>query len=112
MLRGLGDLKDMGAMLKKVMDLKGQVEAIKESLAREIVEGESGTGMVRVVMNGKMEVLEVRFDPELVGPDDLPVLPSLVKAATNDAISKAQNLVKDRMAAVAGGLNLPPGLLD
>lgn len=107
MLRGLGDLKDMGAMLKKVMDLKNEMESIKEKLGNEIVEGESGTGMVRVIMNGKMEVLEVKFDPTLVGPEQLDILPTMVKGAVNDALRKAQQLVKDRMSEIAGGLNIP-----
>ena len=107
MLRGLGDLKDMGAMLKKVMDLKNEMESIKEKLGNEIVEGESGAGMVRVIMNGKMEVLEVKFDPTLVGPEQLDILPTMVKGAVNDALRKAQQLVKDRMSEIAGGLNIP-----
>ena len=110
MFRGLGDLKDMGAMLKKVMDLKGEMESIKESLAKERVDGQSGGGKVRVVMNGKMELLELKIDPSAMTPENPAALENLVKAAINDAIDKAQDLVKDRMSSVTQGLNIP-GLL-
>lgn len=107
MFRGLGDLKDMGAMMKKVMDLKGEMEAVKESLAKERVEGQAGAGMVRVVLNGKLELLDIKIEREVINPDEPAVLESLVKAAVNNAVDKAQDLVKERMASVTAGINIP-----
>ncbi len=107
MFRGLGDLKDMGAMMKKVMDLKGEMEAVKESLANERVEGQAGAGMVRVVLNGKLELLDIKIEPGIINPDEPAVLESLVKAAVNNAVDKAQELVKEKMASVTAGINIP-----
>jgi DNA-binding YbaB/EbfC family protein len=107
MFRGLGDLKDMGAMMKKVMDLKGEMEAVKESLANERVEGQAGAGMVRVVLNGKLELLDIKIEREVINPDEPAVLESLVKAAVNNAVDKAQELVKEKMASVTAGINIP-----
>lgn len=107
MFRGLGDLKDMGAMMKKVMDLKGEMEAVKESLANERVEGQAGAGMVRVVLNGKLELLDIKIEPGIINPEEPAVLESLVKAAVNNAVDKAQELVKEKMASVTAGINIP-----
>ena len=107
MLRGLGDLKDMGAMMKKVMDLKSQMESVKESLGNEQVEGQAAGGMVRVLMNGKMEVLKVTIDPEAMNPPDAAVLEEFTQAAVNDALAKVQALIKDRMSELTGGISIP-----
>lgn len=107
MLKGLGNLADMAGLMKKVMDMKGRMEEIKESLGNERVEGASGGGMVKVTMTGKMEVLSVTFEQELINPDEPELLATLTKAAFNDALAKAHALVKDRMREVAGGLDIP-----
>ncbi|MBI1318212.1 MAG: YbaB/EbfC family nucleoid-associated protein [Candidatus Hydrogenedens sp.] len=107
MLRGLGDLKDMGAMLKKVMDLKNQMETVKESLANEIITGTAAAGEVSIVMNGKMQVVEVKIAPSAMQGDDPALLEAYVQAAVNDAVSRAQTLVKEKMAEMTGGLDIP-----
>lgn len=107
MLRGLGDLKDMGGMLNRLMNLKNEVESIKEQLGQVRVDGEAGAGMVRVMMNGKFEVLEVKIDPMALDAENIALLESLVQAAMNDAIGKAQGLMKEKMQEVTGGLNIP-----
>jgi DNA-binding YbaB/EbfC family protein len=107
MLRGLGDLKDMGAMLKKVMDLKNQMETIKESLANVVVTGTAGAGEVTVTMNGKMQVLEVKIAPSAFQGGDPALAEVYVQAAVNDAITKAQALLKDKMSEITGGLDIP-----
>lgn len=105
MLRGLGDLKDMGGMLNRLMNIKSEMEAIKEQLGQVRVDGQAGAGMVTVLMSGKFEVLEVKIDPEAAG--DPALLESLVQAAMNDAIGKAQEVMKAKMQEVTGGLNIP-----
>jgi len=107
MLRGLGDMKDMGAMLKKVMDLKNQMEAMKEQLREVVVEGSAGGGEVTVVVNGKMQVLEVKIAPSAMEDSDPAILEGFVQAATNDAISKAQQIVKEKMGELTGGMDIP-----
>ena len=107
MFEGLKGLGDMAGMMKKVMEMKSRVEEIKEALGKEQVEGTAGAGMVRVRMTGKMEVLEVRFEQEVVDPAQIELLESLTKAALNDALAKTQELVKSRMKEAAGGLEIP-----
>lgn len=107
MFGGLKGLGDMAGMMKKVMEMKAKMEEIKESLGQEQVEGSAGGGMVRVRMTGKMEVLEVRYERDVVDPEQLELLESLTKAAFNDALAKAHELVKVRMKDAAGGLDIP-----
>jgi DNA-binding YbaB/EbfC family protein len=78
-----------------------------ELAAMEIV-GESGGGMVKVVMLGNRDVKSVKIDPVLIG-DDVDMLEDLVAAAINDAVRKVESVSKEKMAGMTAGLNLPAG---
>lgn len=107
MLRGLGDLGKMGGILKQAMEVKNRIEEIKAGLAQERITGSAGGGMVTVEMNGNLEVLSIKFDPEVVNKDDIEMLETLVRAAINEAGGRAREMVKDKMREAAGGLDLP-----
>lgn len=107
MLKGLGDLGKMGGMLKQAMEMKGRMEELKEELGNERVEGSSGGGMVQVVMSGKMELISIKIDPEIINPGEPEMLETLVQAAVNDGAQKAQEMVKEKMTELAGGLDIP-----
>lgn len=107
MFKGLGNLADMAGLMKRVMEMKSRVEEIKESLGNEHVEGVAGGGMVKVVMTGKMEVVSVAIERDVISQEEPELLETLTKAAFNDAIAKAHALVKERMKEVAGGLEIP-----
>lgn len=107
MFKGLGNLADMAGMMKKIMEIKGRVEEIKEALGNEQVEGTAGGGMVKVIMTGKLEVVGVSIERDLINPEEPALLESLTKAAFNDASAKAHALVKERMKEAAGGLDIP-----
>jgi len=109
--KGLGQLGQMGNMLKQAMEMKGRIEELKERLAEETVEASAGGGMVTMIFSGKFEVLEVMIDPSVISADDPEMLQTLVQACINDGIHKVQQLMKDRMAEVTGGLNIP-GITD
>jgi nucleoid-associated protein EbfC len=70
--------------------------------------GESGAGLVTILMTGKREVRKVSIDPSLVG-DDKDMLEDLVAAAINDAVHKVNKMKKEKMADVTAGMPLPPG---
>jgi DNA-binding YbaB/EbfC family protein len=107
LLKGLGDLAKMGGMLKQAKDMMANMEAMKEKLGEEQIEASAGGGMVTVVMSGKMEVLSVKIDPEIANTDDLKMLETLVRAAINEASLKAKDMVKEKMAEMTGGLDIP-----
>lgn len=107
MLRGLGDLGNLGGLLKQAMDMKNKIDQLKEMMASERIEASSGGGMVSLVMTGRFEIESLKIDPEIISKDDPEMLETLVKAAVNDATSRVQELVKSKMKELTGGIDIP-----
>ena len=105
--KGLGGLGDMAGIVKQAMEMRSNMEAMKEQLANETVEAAAGGGMVTVVMNGKMELLSLTIDPEIVNSGDTEMLETLVAAAVNEGVRKAQELLKNKMTELTGGIDIP-----
>ena len=98
----------IGNLMRQAQKMQEEMQKAQEQLAQEEVTGESGAGMVKVVMNGKHEVRRINIDDTLVG-DDKEMLEDLVAAAVNDAVHKVSAKTQDSMAGMTAGLNLPPG---
>jgi hypothetical protein len=81
---------------------------MQEQLANVEVEGQSGAGLVKVVMTCRHDVKRVTIDPSLLG-DDKDMLEDLVAAAFNDAVRRAEATTQEKMAGLTAGLPLPPG---
>ena len=99
--------------MKEVQRMQAEMARIQEELASKTVEATSGGGVVRVVVNGHLEVKEIEIDPSVVDPEDVEILQDMVLAAVNEAIRKAQEMSAAEMAKVTGGLDLsglPGGL--
>lgn len=105
--KGLGGLGNMGQLMRQAMDLKANMERLKEELAKERVEASAGGGMVTIAMNGKMEVLSVKIDPEVINAAESEILETLVAAAVNEATRLAQDRVREKMSEITGGLDIP-----
>jgi hypothetical protein len=99
----------LGNLMKQAQEMQANMQKAQEELARLEVTGESGGGLVAVVMTGKHEVRRVTIDDSLIG-DDKDMLEDLVAAAINDAVHKVEATTQERLAGLAGGLNLPPGM--
>ncbi len=99
----------LGNLMKQAQEMQANMQKAQEELARLEVSGESGGGLVSVVMTGKHEVRRVTIDDSLLG-DDKDMLEDLVAAAINDAVHKVESTSQERLAGVTGGLNLPPGM--
>ncbi|TET67595.1 MAG: YbaB/EbfC family nucleoid-associated protein, partial [Candidatus Zixiibacteriota bacterium] len=84
--------KGLGNMMKQVQKMQAEMEKIQEELAEERVEGSAGGGVVKVVANGRQEILEIKISPEVVNPEDVEMLEDLVLAAVNQAREKAAQL--------------------
>ena len=97
----------VGNMMKQVQQMQAKMEAIQAELEQTEVEGTSGGGMVKVVANGKQDIVSVTIDPEVVDPDDVEMLQDLILAAISQARTKAQELQTEKMAGLTGGLNIP-----
>jgi hypothetical protein len=97
-------------MMKQAQELQGRMQQMQEELASLQVEGQSGGGLVKVTLNGKMEARAVKIDPSLLKPEDAEVVEDLILAAFQDAKSKAETAMQQKMQEVTGDLPLPPGL--
>ncbi len=99
-------------MMKQAQELQGRMQQMQEELGSLQVEGQSGGGLVKVTLNGKMEARGVKIDPSLIKPEDAEVLEDLILAALQDAKGKVEAAVQAKMQEVSGGLGLPlpPGL--
>jgi nucleoid-associated protein EbfC len=100
-------LKNLGALLKHAQQIGGQMGQITEEMRKLRVTGTSGGGMVEIEVNGLMEVLRCRIDPQLVAQNDHELLEDLVVAAVNQAISKGKQMHADKVRDLTGGLPLP-----
>lgn len=106
-MAGLGDL--MG-MMRNLGALQTRLKEVQEDLARQEVGGAAGGGMVTATVNGRLDLVALTIDPEVVSRDDVALLEDMVKAAVCQAMDKARDLQREGMTKVLGGMPLPPGL--
>jgi DNA-binding YbaB/EbfC family protein len=99
----------LGALMKQAQQMQENMRKAQEELAAIEVEGQSGAGLVKVVITCKFKVKKVAIDPSLVG-EDKDMLEDLVMAAMNDAVARAEATTQAKMAGFTAGLNLPPGM--
>ncbi len=102
-------------ILKQAQNMQSQMQKAQENLINITVEGSAGGGMVKVKANGKLEILSIDIDPEVINSDDKEMLEDLIAAAVNQTIKNAQAKANEEMQKITGGLNLPgnfkiPGL--
>lgn len=98
-------------LLKNAQRIQEQMGSFQEKLGGITVTGSAGGGMAEIVMNGRLEVIDVRIAREAVDPSDIGLLQDLVKAAFADAADKAREAIRVEVGAMTGGMGLPPGLM-
>ena len=91
-------------MMKQAQQMQ---ERLQKQMAELRVEGNSGGGMVTVVMNGAKQLQSLKIDPEAVSKDDVEMLQDLILAAINDAHRKADEELAKQMGGMMGGLKIP-----
>jgi DNA-binding YbaB/EbfC family protein len=99
----------IGNLMKQAQLMQENMKRMQEQLAQMEVEGQAGSGMVKVLMTCKHEVRRVTIDPRLLA-DERDMLEDLVAAAFNDAARRVEATVQEKMAGVTAGMPLPPGL--
>lgn len=97
----------LGNMMKQVQQMQAKMEKLQAELEQVEIEGTSGGGMVKVIANGKQDILSITIDPEVVDKDDVEMLQDLIVAAISQARQKAQEVQAQQMSALTGGLNIP-----
>ena len=100
-------MKGMGNMMKEAQKLQARMLKMQEELAEKTVESAVGGGMIKVVANGRNQVVAICIEKEVVNPEDVEMLQDLILAAVNDALTKSQEMVAAQMGKLTGGLNLP-----
>ncbi|OAI08963.1 nucleoid-associated protein [Methylomonas methanica] len=98
----------LAGIMQQAQKMQDNLKKAQEELGAMEVQGESGGGLVTIVMTGKREVRKVSIDSSLVG-DDKDMLEDLVAAAINDAVHKVGKMKKEKMADVTAGIPIPPG---
>ena len=100
-------MQNMNNIMKQAKKIQERIAKIQEEMEKRTVEATAGGGMVSVVINGKNELLSLKFEKEVVNPDDIDMLQDLIMAAVNEGMRKAQEMVSSEMAKVTGGFNIP-----
>lgn len=97
----------LGDMMKQVQKMQARMAEVQEELALLKVEGSAGGGMVKVVANGRQEILSLTINPEVINPDEAELLQDMILAAVNQARDRASELQSEKMSAITGGMKIP-----
>lgn len=100
-------MKGMGDMMKQAQQLQSKMLKMQEEMAEKTVETSAGGGMVKVVANGKQQIMSIQIEKEVVDPEDVEMLQDLILSAINEALTKSQEMVAAEMSKLTGGLNIP-----
>jgi hypothetical protein len=98
----------MGNLMKQAQKMQEQLQKAQAEIANAEVNGESGAGLVKIVMNGRHDVKKVEIDDSLM-QEDKDILEDLIAAAINDAVRKVESQSQEKMSKITGGMGMPPG---
>ncbi|MDI6601858.1 MAG: YbaB/EbfC family nucleoid-associated protein [Thermoanaerobacteraceae bacterium] len=101
---------NMNNMMKQFQKMQQEMEKVQKELDEMKIEATSGGGAVKVVSNGKKQIMEINISPEVVDPEDVEMLQDLVLAAVNEALQRSEDAMKEKMSRVTGGIDIS-GLL-
>ena len=102
-------MTNIGNMMKQAQQLQKKMSEAQEKLKSIEVEGSSGGGVVKVIVNAKGDIKKIDIDKSLLNPNEKEIVEDLVLAAINDAKNRAENVAAEEMKNLTGGISLPPG---
>ena len=105
-----GNIGQFAKIMGQLPRLKEEAERLQERLEQIVAEGDAGAGMVKVRVNGRMVVLSCAVSPDALALNDREMLEDLIKAATNQALDKARQMMGEETSKLMGNMGLPPGL--
>jgi nucleoid-associated protein EbfC len=103
-------MKNMMSMMKQAQELQAKMAEFQAELENMQVEGVSGGGLVKAVLNGKGAMVRMSIDESLMKPGEAEIVEDLIVAAHNDAKQKVEQAMAEKMQSLTGGLPLPPGM--
>jgi len=98
---------NIGNIMKQAKKMQEKMGRLQEELETRTIEAQAGGGMVRVIVNGKFEIVSLKIEKDVVNPEDIEMLQDLIAAAVNEGIRKAQEMASSEMAKITGGLSIP-----
>ena len=98
----------IAGLMKQAQQMQENMKRLQDELATVEVEGQSGAGLVKVIMTCRHDVKRVTIDPSLLS-DDKDMLEDLVAAAINDAVRRVESTIQEKMGGMTAGMGLPPG---
>ena len=98
--------KGMGSMMKKAQQMQKEMAKIQKEIEDLEVEGQSGGGLIKVLVSGNKKMLSINISPDVMG-EDKEMLEDLVLSATNQALESVDKISKEKMGPLTGGLNIP-----
>ncbi len=103
-------MKDLGELMKQAGAMQARLSEVQEKIAAMEIEGQSGGGMVKIMLNGKGYAKGVAIERALLNAEEGEVLEDLIAAAINDAKAKLETRAQEEMKSLTAGLPLPPGM--
>jgi nucleoid-associated protein EbfC len=101
---------DMMKLMQQAKEMQAKMAAMQAELEVAETEGQSGAGMVRILMNGKGQLRSITIDSSMMKEDEKEILEDLIIAAHNDAMVKNARIMEDKMKSATAGMPIPPGM--
>jgi len=98
---------NIGNIMKQAKKMQEKMGRLQQELENRTIEAQAGGGMVRVLVNGKFEVVSLKIEKDVVNPEDIEMLQDLIVAAVNEGVRKSQEMAQSEMAKITGGLSIP-----
>jgi len=98
---------DMNEIMRQAQQMQQKLSQVQNELAGRSVTVSVGGGMVSVTVNGRIELLSIQIDKEVINPADQVMLQDLIVSAVNEGIKKAQDMAQAEMRKLTGGINIP-----
>jgi len=100
-------VKNLAGLMKQAQKLQSKMAEMQAEVGNRTVTAQAGGGMVEAVVNGRLELVSLRIDPEVANPEDVDMLQDLILAAVNEALNRAREMMAQEMAKLTGGLQIP-----
>jgi hypothetical protein len=105
--KGDKHVHNIGNIMKQAKKMQEKIGRLQQELETKTVEAQSGGGMVRVLVNGKFEIVSLKIEKDVVNPEDIEMLQDLIAAAVNEGVRKSQEMAASEMSKITGGLSIP-----
>ncbi len=100
-------MKNMMGLMKQAQKLQSKMAEMQAEVGNRTITAQAGGGMVEAEVNGRLELVRLRIDPEVANPDDVDMLQDLILAAINEALNRAREMMAQEMAKLTGGMQIP-----